>query len=116
MTDIPDINETERWILETTLQERYGRQIDLQLADSEIRLQPSDRELSSCPVFYWTADGCHFVVFKTGDQRYRCQFFYRSYSQFGTGRREYTDLAECVVSLLQAQADYAAQEAGDLRK
>jgi hypothetical protein len=34
--------------------------------------------------------------------------------QFGTGVYEYDDLTECVVSLLQAQADHAAEERGDL--
>lgn len=116
MPEIADINDTELWVVKTTLKERYDRDIDLQLADSEIRLQPSDRELASCPVFYWTVDGCHFVVFKTGDRKYRAQFFYKAYQQFSTGRREYDDLAECTVALLQAQADYAAQEAGDLKK
>ena len=70
-----DITETEEWIVKTTLKERYGRDIDLQYADAEIRLNPADRELTSCPVFVWEADGCHFVIFKTGERRYRCQFF-----------------------------------------
>ena len=116
MPEIADINDTELWIVKTTLRERYGQEVDVQLADSEIRLQPSDRELSVCPVLYWTSDDCHFVIFKAGDRKDRAQFFYKPYYQFGTGRREYDDLAECTVSLLQAQADHAAQEAGDLKK
>lgn len=116
MREIPDINETERWIITTTLRERYGQDMDLQLADSEIRLNPSDRETTSIPTFFWQADTCHFVVFKTGERRYRCQFFYRGFQQYGTGIHEYDDLAECVVSLLQAQADYAAEEAGEIRR
>ncbi len=112
MHRIPDINKTETWIVETTLQERYGRDLDLKLADCDIRLQPSDRELTSVPTFFWAADDCHFVIFKTGEKHYRCQFYYRGFQQYGTGIREYDDLTECVVSLLQAQADYAAEEAG----
>ena len=115
MPEIADITDTELWTVKTTLKERYGRDVDLQIADSEIRLQPSDREVSACPVFYWTADQCHFVIFKTGDRRYRSQFFYKPYQQYGTGRREYDDLTECVVSLLQAQADHSAQEAGHVK-
>ncbi len=115
MAEIPDITETEHWILQTTLKERYGREVEIQLADAEIRLSPSDRDLTSCPVIYWNdEEGCNFVIFKTGDRNYRCQFFYRGYQQYGTGVHDYDDLSECIVSLLQAQADYSAEERGDL--
>ena len=115
MPEIPDITESELWVIKTTLEERYGREVNTQLADAEIRLMPSDRELSSCPVVYWNEDGCNFVLFKTGDRRYRCQFFYRGYQQYGTGTYEYDDLTECIVSLLQTQADHIAKERGDIR-
>lgn len=114
MKTIPDISDNETWIIRTTLRERYSQEVELQLADSEIRLRPSDRELSSCPVWYWQWEGCHFVIFKTGDRNYRCQFFYKPYRQYGTGVYEYTDITECVVSLLQAQADHEAKERGDI--
>lgn len=115
MAEIPDITETERWILGTTLEERFGRDVEMELGDAEIRLSPSDRDLTGCPVVYWRDDeGCNFVVFKTGDRKYRCQFFYRGYQQYGTGVYEYDDLSECVVSLLQVQADYTAKERGDI--
>ena len=115
MPEIPDITDSEHWIIETTLQERYGEPVETQLADAEIRLMPSDRELSSCPVVYWQKADCHFVIFKTGDRRYRCQFFYRGYQQYGPGVHEYDDLSECIVSLLQAQADHEAKERGDIK-
>lgn len=114
MAEIPDISETELWIINTTLQERYGRLMDIELADAEIRLSPADRELSNCPVVYWQSDGCNFVVFKSGDRKYRCQFFFRNYQQYGTGRHEYDELSECIVDLLQTQADYTAKEKGDI--
>ncbi|MCW8903607.1 MULTISPECIES: hypothetical protein [Sedimenticola] len=114
MQTIPDITDNETWIIRTTLRERYNQEVELQLADSEIRLRPSDRELSACPVWYWQWDGCHFVIFKTGDKNYRSQFFYKPYRQYGTGVYEYTDIAECAVSLLQAQADFEAKERGDI--
>ncbi len=115
MASIPDITDTEQWIIQTTLKERFGREMEIQLADSEIRLHASDRELSSCPVIFWQADdGCSFVIFKSGERNYRCQFFYKPYKQMGTGVTEYDDLSECVVALLQAQADFAAEQRGDL--
>ncbi|PQJ96228.1 hypothetical protein [Chromatium okenii] len=111
MRTIPDITDTEQWLMRTTLRERYGREIEMQFADAEIRLAPSDRELTICPTIYWQADdGCHFVIFKTGDSSYRCQFFYQPYKQMGTGVRQYNNLAECAVALLQAQADFVVQQ------
>jgi len=114
MAEIADFSDKEQWIVRTTLHERYGEAKELQLADSEIRLRPSDRELSNCPILYWEQDTCHFVIFKTGDGRYRCQFFYRVYQQLGTGVYEYDDITECVVSLLQGQADHDATERGEI--
>ncbi|MGD8908397.1 MAG: hypothetical protein PVF13_03385 [Chromatiales bacterium] len=114
MVEIPDITDSEHWIIETTLVERYGHKVETQIADAEIRLMASDRELSSCPVVYWNEAGCNFIIFKTGSRKYRCQFFYRGYQQYGTGVHEYDDLTECIVSLLQAQADHEAKERGDI--
>jgi len=114
MKEIADIKDSELWIIKTTIKERYGEDKELQLADGEIRLAPSDRELTSCPMVIWEADDCHFVIMKSGDRKYRCQFFYRGYQQYGTGVYEYDDLTECTVGLLQAQADYVAKERGDV--
>jgi hypothetical protein len=116
MATIPDITKTEKWVGQTTLKARYGREKDIQLADADVRLHPADRELSSCPVIYWPVDeGCNLVIFKTGDRNYRCEFFYEPYKKMGTGVHEYDDLAKCTVALLQAQADFAAERRGDLR-
>jgi len=111
MPQIPDFSETECWTLQTTLDERWGKEsVELQLADAEIRLDPDDRELSVCPTAVWNVDGCGFALFKTGDKQYRCQFFYRGYQQYGTGIDEYNDIGECAVSLLQAQADHQSEQ------
>jgi hypothetical protein len=109
MSQIADFSESELWVIRTTLAERYNETVQTQLADAELRLDPYSSELTSCPVAYWERDGCHFVVFKTGEHRYRCQFYYRIHQMFGTGIEEFDDLSECVVTLLQVQADHAAQ-------
>ena len=110
MSGIPDFSDSELWIIKSTLEERYGQSPDIQLAETEMRLDRGSTELVPCPTAYFEADGCHFVVIKTGDRRYRCQFFYRLYQMYGTGRDDYDDLTECVVTLLQVQADHHAQE------
>lgn len=37
MPKIPDISDTEAWIVQTTLSDRYGREAEYQLADAQIR-------------------------------------------------------------------------------
>ncbi len=106
MSKIPDINDNELWITETTLQERYDEKKDIQVVDTDIRMFSSDRELTECPAIYWQDKDCHFVVVKAGEKRYRAQFFYRGHEQYGTGVDEYDNLAQCVVSILQTQADH----------
>ena len=108
MAGIPDYTDTELWTLESTLKERWGKdtEIELQLASADLRLSPSDRESTECPAVVWNHDGCNFIVFKSGVQSYRCQFFYKGYQQYGTGIREYDDMGDCIVSLLQVQADH----------
>lgn len=108
MGAIPEFSENEMWLAQTTLQERYGREITPQIVDTELRLRSSDRELTACPALYWEDGDCHFVVCKTGEKAYRCQFFYRLHEQFSTGIEEFDDLAECMVTLLQTQADHAS--------
>ena len=106
MSSIPDITDAEQWAVSTTLKERWpDRTIELQLADVEIRMLPSDRELTECPALFWEVDEASFVIIKVGDRVYRSQFYYRGYQQYGTGVRDFDDIAECVVTMLQVHAD-----------
>lgn len=106
---IADFTETERWVVDTTLKERYGKAIEIKAADVELRLSPADRELTLCPALFWAEHEAGFVLTKTGDGRFRCQFYYSVLEQYGTGREEYDDLAECVTTLLKLQADHEAR-------
>lgn len=109
---VPDITSTELWVVETAVKERFGAGvIEVQVADSDIRLDPADREMTSCPTLYWTDGIAHFVIFKVGEGLYRSQFFYSRREQYGTGRREYDDLAECVSLLLKMEADQRSTRA-----
>lgn len=106
MSKIPDFNDTERHVVETTVKERFGKPVEVLVADAEIRLFSDDRELTEVPVLYWQERDCQFVIFKVGDNRYRNQFFYSVKHQFGTGREEYDDIGDCVLTLLRVQADH----------
>lgn len=107
MSTIPDINDTEKRIIRSCLDERWGKDsVDFQVVDVEARLDPSDRELTECPAVYWEQGKCHFVIIKTADNHYRTQFYYGNREQYGTGIHEYNDLGDCVLSLLRLQADH----------
>jgi len=103
---IPDFTDAERWVVETALKERYGKPVEVQVADAELRLSPDDRELTPCPTLFWEERGAGFVISKLGDDRFRTQFFYSKRDHYGTGREEYDDLLDCVTSVLRLQADH----------
>lgn len=116
MTDsdkrVADFNSAERWVIDSTLKQRYGQTVAVELADSELRLDPGAPVLTLCPTVFWSERGCHFLVFKTGESRYRCQFFYSDEEQYGTGRVEFDELSECVSLLLKLQADHEKERQG----
>lgn len=113
MDQIPDFSDTELWSVRTSLKERYGADVEIQLADAEIRIDPASRALTTCPAIFWSERSANFVVFKLGDSRYRCQFFYRDYQQYGTGNELFDNISQCVTVLLQVQADHERAQAND---
>ncbi|MHB8253198.1 MAG: hypothetical protein ACYDEV_05745 [Acidiferrobacter sp.] len=106
MVPIPDFTDTELWVARSAINERYGKTVAVDLADSELRLDRESTALTVCPTLFWTERATSFVVFKVGAGRYRCQFFYSAHEQYGTGREEYEDMGECVTHVLQLQADH----------
>lgn len=111
---IPDFSKSELWVIRTTLKERYGKVMDLQEIESEIRLNPHDRDTTVVPGVYWEFDECHFVIVKAGENRYRSQFFYEPWRQYAPTVPEFDDMANCVVSTLQAQSDIDAKRSGNI--
>jgi hypothetical protein len=103
---IPDFTETEITIVQETVDQRFNQSITLMMADSEIRLRPSDRELALCPAIVFEEGDTTFALFKTSIRYFRCQFHYRKYQQYGTGHKEFTDIGDCIITLLQVHADY----------
>ena len=93
-------------MVESTVKERFGKPVEVLMADAEIRLHSGDRELTEVPVLYWHERDCQFVIFKVAENHFRNQFFYSVKDQFGTGREEYDDLGDCVLTLLRIQADH----------
>lgn len=112
---MPDYSDTEFGIVQATVNERYGKDVALQRADAEIRLDPAARNLTTVPAIFWAEGGSNFVLLKLGKNRFRSQFFYRGYQQFGTGHELYDDIGDCVLATLQVEADQArgASEAAE---
>ncbi len=101
-----DFTNEELSSVNSTLFERYKKPINIELADSELRLERHSPEMTLCPTIYWQEEDCHFVIFKVADGRFYCQFFYGKNEQFGTGICEYNDVVDCLISLLRVQADH----------
>ena len=106
MSSIADITETEQWTVSSTLKERWPElSIELQLADVEIRMYPGDRELAECPAIFWQVDEASFIIIKVAEKVYRAQFYYRGYQQYGSGGKDFDDIADCLVTMLQVHTD-----------
>lgn len=106
---ITDFSAAQQEYVADLLAQRYSKKVELQLADSELQLDPESEGLTVCPTLYWSERGAQFVLYKIDDGRYRCQFFYSATEQFGTGHDDYDDIENCVVTLLQVQSDHERQ-------
>lgn len=111
---LPDFSDNERQLVTQILLERYSRIVPVQTVEVELLLNPADAQPVPCPALYWSEMGVEFVVAKTGEQRFRCQFFYSADEIFGTGRETYDNLGDCVVTLLRLQADHQSTRAAAL--
>jgi hypothetical protein len=106
MSTIKEFSDAEQWAVNTTLNERWPNEnIELQLADVEIKMFPHERELTTCPALFWQVGETSFIIIKVGDRAYRSQFYYKGFQQYGTGKSEFDDIADCITTLLQVHAD-----------
>ena len=112
MTEMPDFSEAELNTVRELLIQRYQQAVELHLADADLTLTPQSNQISVCPAVFWRARDCNFVLFKTGEREFRCQFFYDPTEQFGTGHSAYPNLDECVATVLQVQSDHERERAG----
>ncbi len=114
-----EFTDAEIAAIREMLVQRYRREVEIHLADSELLLDKGELDKDggepvtvSCPTVYWHELGANFVVFKCGDSRYRTQFFYTPHEQFGTGIEEYARLDECIAATLQTQSDHERARQG----
>lgn len=106
---IPGFTSSDLALVQATLKERFGYDVEVQEVETEVRLTPADRELTVCPALFWKAEDCGFVVAKTGPAGYRAMFYYSVKDRYGTGREEYDNLVDCVITLLKVQEEVGRQ-------
>ncbi len=102
---IPGFTPADLSLVRATLKERFGHEVEVAEAETEVRLSPADRELVKCPALFWKEDGCSFVVAKTSLVGFRAMFFYSIKARFGTGKEEYDNLGDSVITLLKVQEE-----------
>ena len=111
-----DFSPLEKELVQSTLLERYGRVVPLQPVEVELQIDPKSPEASTCAALYWQDGEAAFVLarmiaFAGAAPIYRAQFFYgegEDAEVFGTGHANYGNLGDCLVSILQVQAEHEA--------
>ncbi|WP_455221837.1 hypothetical protein [Kaarinaea lacus] len=53
MNEIEDFSDQDLDVAKQTLKECYSEDVEIQLADVELRLDPGAKELTTCPANYW---------------------------------------------------------------
>jgi hypothetical protein len=113
MNGTSDFDDADRWVVETVLKARYGKRVTIELAESEIKLNPTSSDITVYPTFYWEQQKVEFVIFKIAEYRYRSQFCYSMTEQYGTGH-DFDDLAECATTTLRLQADHERKRENEI--
>ncbi|GAB4508504.1 MAG: hypothetical protein Tsb0026_07230 [Sulfuricaulis sp.] len=106
---IPDFTETKLWAVRSTLKERYGKAVEPQLADTEVMLGGAGG-MAWCPALFWSAKGANFAVVKLGIKRFRAYFYYHPEHQLGAGIDSYDEIGDCMISVLQVEADHMRKQ------
>ena len=107
---IEDCSNEQINAVQNIVNSRYSEEVELQLGDSEVQLDPDKLELEICPVIFWSARDCNFLVLKTGDEAFRAQYFYHPHKQFNTQQKVFNTVEDCVRAVLREQADHQREE------
>jgi hypothetical protein len=110
---ITDFTDEQVNAVQFLINKRYGEETELHLGDSEVQIDPEKEVLNTCPVIFWNARGCNFVVIKTGENQYRAQYFYTPHDQAGTQQAFFTVIEDCVTAVLGEQSDHERASEGE---
>lgn len=109
---ITDFSDGQLNAVQFLINKRYGEETELQLGDSEVQIDPEKDETVSCPVIFWNARECNFVIIKTGEDQYRAQYFYTPHDQVSTQQSYFTVIEDCAIAVLGEQSDYERESEG----
>ncbi len=85
------------------------KHIDARWTKKDHGLHMGDIEVGDVekPSAVWEDGYYTFIVIKMADSIYKNMFYFMRDKRFDTGTDEYTDLDECVDSIMKAQADFS---------
>jgi hypothetical protein len=109
---IIDFSEEQVGSVQSLINERYGEETELHLGDSEVQIDPENEERTVCPVIFWNARDCNFVIIKTGENQFRAQYFYTPHEQASTQQVFFTTVEDCASAVLREQSDYERESEG----
>jgi hypothetical protein len=103
---IPDFTDNELWVVRSTPKERYGKEVEIQLADTEVMLGGGAAGIAWCPTLFWTARGANSTIVKIDAKRYKAYFYFHPEHQLDTGIDNYDEIGDAVINVLQVEADH----------
>ena len=109
---IPDFSEQQVSTVQQMINARYKEDIELLLADSEVQIAPALLDTMVCPILFWNARECNFVIMRTGEDQYRAQYFYNPHEQYPTQQGFFTIVEDCAAAVLREQSDYEREAQG----
>ena len=109
---IADYNDEQVSAVQALINNRYGEETELHLGDSEVQIDPGKKEVFVCPVIYWNARECNFVIIKSGEDQYRARYFYTPHDQVSTQQTFFTVVEDCADAVLCEQSDDERESEG----
>ena len=94
------------------LNERYKSPVEIHLADCEVQPDKDCDGRVERPAIFWNALDCNFVLIKMADDEFQGFFFYQPNEQFSSAQQTYSNAVNCVIALLQFQADQFGESQG----
>ena len=109
---IIDFSEEQVGSVQSLINARYGEETELHLGDSKVQIDPEKEKMTVCPVIFWNARDCNFVIIKTGEDQFRAQYFYTPHEQASTQQAFFTTVEDGALAVLREQSDYERESEG----
>ncbi len=107
-----DYMEQECQAVQQVLNERYKSHIEIHLADCEVQPGKDSDERVERPAIFWNALDCNFVLIKMADDEFQGFLFYQPDEHFASAQQTYSNAVNCVIAILQTQADQFGESQG----